>query len=52
MSKLKSTIKVNTIPLPGPYKGADNGFVFSDNIKDWQQSRTKTSRRENYIKTK
>lgn len=40
MSKLKSTVKVNNAPAPFERgNGTDNGFIFSDNILDWQRSK-------------
>ena len=52
MSKLKSTVKVGLHPLREEVTGRDNGFVFSDNIKDWQRSNKKAYRERKANKIK
>ena len=46
--KLRGTIKYEkALSAPGHY-GRDNGFVFSSDIRDWQQSKTKKAHTEAY----
>jgi len=53
MSKLKGTLKVNNcLPHTERGSGADNGFVFSDDVADWQYSKKKKYSFKSYRKNK
>ena len=52
MSKLKTTVKVGLHPIREHITGTDNGFVFSDDIRDWQSSKKKQYSLRSYRKNR